>query len=201
MTLRNIAIISLTSLITSACTQANIAQAEVYQIDASHTHVQFSVDRFGFNDVIATFLEVDGTITLDQDSPENSSVSVDISAASVMSGDASRDEAIVTPFWLNVENFPTMHYQSTSIEMISDTQADITGDLTLLGVIKPVILHATLNKIGEDRAARSMAAGFSATAVLNRSDFEMNTALGMVGDEVTIRIETLAHLIEEDAEE
>lgn len=170
--------------------------ADRYEIDPAHTHVQFSVLRFGFNDVIGSFTDVKGTITLDKDAPEKSAVEVVISVASLVSGDATRDQHLSSEFWFNSENFPEMTFQSTAVEVIDETSARVTGDLTLLGVSKPVTLMVTLNKAGQDPASKSQAVGFSVTGSLDRTAFGMNTAAGLVGTDVAIRIETLAHKAE-----
>jgi polyisoprenoid-binding protein YceI len=190
---------ALTALaIIAACSTANTAHAaERYEIDASHTHVQFSVLRFGFADTIGTFTGVSGVISLDSHAPENSSVEVEIDVTSLASGDASREEAVLSKFWFNAGEFATMKFKSTSVELDGENHAHVTGDLTLLGVSKPVTLDVTLNKIGMDPAAKRQAAGFSIIGGLNRLDWGMETAAGFVGTDVAIRIETLAHKIEE----
>ena len=179
---------------TAACAPAGKAMAETrYEIDASHSHIQFSVQRFGFNDVIGAFGDVKGVITLDEEAPENSAVEVEISVASLKSGDATRDEHLASPFWFNQEAFPTITFKSTAVEQIDDKTAKVTGDLTLLGATKPVTLNVMLNKIGPDPATKKEAAGFSVTANLDRTAFGMETAANLIGNDVAIRIEVLAH--------
>jgi polyisoprenoid-binding protein YceI len=195
---RIIAIFSAAGILAAACSTPNTAlAAERYEIDASHTHAQFSVLRFGFADTIGTFTGVSGVISLDSHAPENSSVEVDIDVASLASGDASRDAAVLGKFWFNAGEFATMSFKSTSVELDGENHARVTGDLTLLGVTKPLTLDVTLNKIGMDRAAKKEGAGFSITGVLNRLDWGMETAANFVGTDVAIRIEALAHKIEE----
>lgn len=197
MTARISTVLAVASLLAAACAPATTAQAEDrFEIDPSHTFVQFSVQRFGFNDVIATIPDVKGVITLDQEALENSSVEVEIGVASMASGDATREQALMTPFWFNAEEFPKIAYRSISVERIGDDQADVTGELTILGVTKPIVMRVVFNKIGKDPANKREAVGFSATASLKRSDFGMMTAANLVGDDVAIRIETLAHKME-----
>ena len=181
-----------------ACGSANTAvAADVYEIDPSHTHVQFSIERFGFNDVIGFFPGVKGMVTLDQDAPENSRVEVEIDVASLVSGDATRNQHVTGDFWLNAVEFPMMSFTSTAVTLGSDDTAEVTGDLTLLGHVTPVTLSVKLNKLGTDPSTKGQAAGFSATGMLKRSDFGLETAMGLVGDEVAIRIETLVHKVED----
>ncbi len=197
MTGRRIKLFAVSAILATICAPATTAQAQdQYALDPVHTHVQFSVSRFGFNDVIAAFPDVKGVITLDEGEPENSSVDVEIGVPSLASGDDTRNEHLQGAFWLNGEAFPVISYRSTSVEQLSDTEANVTGELTLLGVTKPVSLHVVLNKIGKDPATKKDAVGFSATASLKRSDFGLMTAANLVGDDVAIRIETLAHKME-----
>ncbi len=197
MTARMFTAFAAASIVAAACSPASKAQAqERYEIDPAHTHVQFSVLRFGFNDVIGTFLDVKGVITLDEETPENSAVEAKIGVASLVSGDDTRDGALLTPFWFDAEKFPAMTYRSTGVDRISENEADVTGELTVHGVTRPVAMHVILNKMGTDPATKKDAVGFSATASLKRSDFGMTTAANLVGDDVAIRIETLAHKVE-----
>ncbi len=192
------AALSTFGFLAAACAPAGQALAEDrYEIDAQHTHVQFSVLRFGFNDIIGTFPGVAGVITLDQGAPENSSVEATISVPSVVSGDETRDGHIQGAAWLNTEEFATMSFTSTAVALHGDNAATVTGDLTLLGVTRPVTLDVTLNKIGPDPATKKEAVGISATASINRLDWGMETAAKFVGTDVAIRIEALAHKVEE----
>jgi len=194
---RFFAALSAAGIVAAACAPASTASAaDRYEIDASHTHVQFSVLRFGFADTIGTFTGVSGAIILDQEAPENSSVEAEIDVTSLMSGDASREQAVLGGFWLNAGEFATMTFKSTSVELDGENHALVTGDLTLLGVTKPVTLDVKLNKIGMDRAAKKEGAGFSITGELNRLDWGLQTAAQFVGTDVAIRIEALAHKTE-----
>lgn len=185
------------AFLAAACVSVNHAEAEErYEIDPAHTHVQFSVRRFGFNDVIGSFPDVKGVIALDQDAPEKSSVEVEIGVASLESGDATRNGHLTSEFWFNAEEHPVMTFKSTAVDVTGDNTANVTGDLTVLGVTKPVTLDVTLNKIGTDPATKGEAVGFSATGLLNRHDFGMSIAENLIGGDVAIRIETLAHKAE-----
>lgn len=170
-----------------------IAAPETYVVDASHTHVQFSVKRFGFNYIIGEFKDLSGSLTLDEDAPDTSTVSAEIKTESLESGDDVRNGHVMGEFWFDVANHPTITFISTGIELTGDDAAIITGDLTIKGVTKPVSLDAKLNRIGVDPASKRKAAGFSATANLSRSAFGMSIAEKLIGDDVAIRIELLAH--------
>lgn len=183
----------LTSLVIAIAFAAPALAAENYAIDPSHSVVQFSVDRFGFNKVLGQVPVIEGVVALDEKAPAKSAVNVKLDLAGLWSGDATRDEHVKGPRWFDVENFATASFASTAVRRTGDNAAEVDGVLSLHGVDAPVTLKVTLNKRGDDPASKKEAAGFSATALLKRSDFGMTTALGLVGDEVTIIIEALAH--------
>lgn len=183
----------MTAFCIAAMIAAPASAGENYTIDPTHTVVQFSVDRFGFNKVMGQAPIIDGVISLDDGAPEKSAVNVKLNLAGLTSGDATRDDHVKGPLWFNVEKFATASFVSTVVRPIGANAAEVDGVLSLHGAEAPVMLTVTLNKRGADPATKKQAAGFSATARLKRSDFGMTTALGMVGDEVTITIEALAH--------
>jgi polyisoprenoid-binding protein YceI len=164
--------------------------AESYTIDETHAHAAFRVSHLGFSHTLGQFKDITGTIEFDETEPVNSSVSVTIATASVDSANEARDEHLRKADFLNVEAFPTMTFTSTSIEVTGEKTAKISGDLTLLGVTKPVVLEASLNGSGPHPFDPSkIIAGFSATTEINRSDFGMTYASPAIGETVEIMIE------------
>ncbi|MFQ5346415.1 MAG: YceI family protein [Rhodothalassiaceae bacterium] len=170
--------------------------ADLYELDPAHTEVAFAVDRFGFNKVLGDFTDATGRLLLDVDNPQASTIEARIGTASLDTGDAERDRHVAGPFWLNTGAFPEIRFRSTAVERTGENTARVTRDLSLLGVTQPVVMEVTLNRMGTDPATKRAAVGFSAKARLMRSAFGSKTALGMVGDAVTIRIEALAHKVE-----
>ncbi len=173
-------------------TTAAQAEIEQYKFDTVHTQIIFFVDHLGFSKSEGEFIDFDGGFTFDRGQPENSSVEVTIQTVSIDMDDEKWDEHMKNEDFFNVEKFPTMTFKSTGIEVTGENTANITGDLTLLGVTKPVVLNVTHNKSGKHPFGEKYAAGFSATASLKRSDFGMTYGLPMVGDDVEIRIEVEA---------
>lgn len=100
--------------------------------------------------------------------------------------------------FFDVENHPEMTFKSTAVEVTGEDTANITGDLTILGVSKPVTLAVKHNKSGEHPFNGKFMSGFSATTTINRSEWGMNYGLPAVGDAVEIRIEVEG--IREDGE-
>lgn len=168
------------------------AEPVAYDIEQAHADVNFSVDHLGFSDTLGRFNEVAGTIMIDQENPANSSVSVTIQAASIDTNHAKRDEHLRAADFFNVAEYPTIAFESTDVEVTGENTAKVTGDFTMLGVTKPVTLDVTLNALKEHPIPSYngvMAAGFSATGTIVRSEYGMDAYVPAVGDEVAIVLE------------
>lgn len=162
---------------------------EHYTFDKAHTQILFFVNHLGFSNSQGEFLDYDGYFNFDRENPANSIVDVTIQTASIDMDDEAWDNHLKNADFFNVEKFPTMTFKSTAIKVTGKDTADITGDLTLLGVTKPVTLKVIHNKSDKHAFSGKFVAGFSATATLKRSDFGMNYGLPAVGDDVNIMIE------------
>tara|TARA_B100001179_G_scaffold195790_1_gene154172 strand:- start:104 stop:691 length:588 start_codon:yes stop_codon:yes gene_type:complete len=169
------------------------AAPETYVFDASHTAVEFQIDHFGFSSPTGKWMSVDGTLTLDEEDPAASSVSLTIDVAEVVTGVPDLDAHLKKEDFFYVDEYPTATFESESVELTGEDTAEVTGMLTLRGVTKPVTLDVKLNKIGENMMGKKTA-GFSATTTLLRSDFNMDTYAPGLSDEVTLMIETEANL-------
>lgn len=182
-------------LMAAALFVAAPAQAEIvkYTLEKPHTQILFSVNHLGFSNSTGMFHDFDGTIDYDTANIENSKVDVTIKAASVDMGTKPWDDHVKNADLLNVEKFPDITFKSTSVKKTGENTADITGDLTVLGVTKPVVLKTVQNKVGTHPMKGTAHAGFSATTTFKRSEFGVNYGLPNVGDEVTVRLEVEAH--------
>jgi polyisoprenoid-binding protein YceI len=174
-----------------AAAPAAYAASELFSVNKPHTIVAFSVDRLGLTKMLGSFSKVDGEFSLDRDNPAASTVSLTIETASIYTGFEARDKHLRSPDFFNVQEFPQMKFVSTKIERTGDKTAKVTGDLTLLGVAKPVTLDVVLNGIKQDAKTQKDLAGFSAKGTLKRSDFGMKYLMGAIGDEVTLMLEVL----------
>lgn len=163
-----------------------------YGFDKAHTQILFFVSHLGFSMSQGEFLDYDGAIMFDDQHPEKSSVDVTIQTSSIDMDDEKWDEHMKSKDFFDVENFPTMTFKSTSVELSGDKVANIVGDLTILGVTKPVTLATTYNKSDIHPYSGKFVSGFSATTNVKRSDFGMTYGLPGVGDDIEIRIEVEA---------
>jgi polyisoprenoid-binding protein YceI len=161
-----------------------------YDIDAGHSAVIFSWNHFGFTNPSARFDKIEGSVQLDKTDLTKSSVSVTLPLDSLDTGVAKLDEHLKTADFFDAAKYPTITFKSTKVEKVGDNGLKITGDLTIHGVTKPVVLDAKVNKIGlfEMGPFKAEAAGFDATTTIKRSDFGVNKYVPAVSDEIPVRI-------------
>lgn len=179
-----------TLLAAALISTAAIATAEPvkYQLDASHSQVLFSYEHLGFSTTYGLFSGFDGNIMFDQEDPANSSVTVSMPLASMITGWEKRFGHFMSPDFFDAAEGETVSFTSTSIELTGESTAKITGDLSLNGTTKSVVLDAVLNKMGAHPMAKTDWAGFSATTTLVRSEFGLGKFAPYVGDEVSINL-------------
>lgn len=168
------------------------AAQESYSFDKAHTQILFNVSHLGFSQSWGEFLDYDGHILFNEEDPKNSEVNITIKTASIDMDDEKWDEHMKNEDFFDVEKFPEMSFKSNAIDITGDNTANIKGDLTILGVTKPVTLETKFNKAGKHAFSGKYVAGFSATTQINRSDYGMDYGLPLVGDEVNIILEVEA---------
>lgn len=166
-----------------------------YTMDPYHTYVQFEVDHLSVSRMRGRFDKTSGKFTLDQ-AAKTGSLDVTIQTASVSTGDndrgsrpRARDEHLRAADFFNVAEFPTMTFKSTLVVFKGDQPGSIEGNITLLGVTKPVTLHIERWKcMAHPQSKREMCGG-NATGTVKRSDFGMKFGVPAVGDELALWIE------------
>lgn len=178
------------------------APAGVYALDPTHAILQTSVLHNSISNYTVRFNKIDSKVTLDPANLENSTVEFTVDPTSVdanfpgdyagthaNSGFRNWNEDIANnPAHLNARQFGQVTFKSTKVTKTGDRTADVTGDLTFLGVTKPVTFKATFNgEIESHPFLQVPAIGFAAEGTFKRTDFGM--ALGYVGDEVTVRFD------------
>jgi len=173
------------------------AHAQTYDIDPAHSHVGFDVKHMMISTVHGRFNTFSGTATLDDAHPAKDKLEVSVDTASIDTDQPKRDAHLKSADFFDVAQFPKMTFVSKKVKSAGKGKLTVTGDLTLHGVTKSVVLHVTdLSKpmVGPDK---KMHRGASATATINRQDFgiKWNKSMGakasdvMVGDEVKIIID------------
>jgi len=168
------------------------AEAADYQIDPTHTHILFMVNHLGFANMVGLFTDFSGKISFDPKNINASAVSVTINTASLDTQYAQRNKDLKGADWFNVAEFPTMTFVGKKYIKKDDKSGTVIGDLTLLGVTRPVSLDVTLNKMGINPLDKKEEVGFSARGMIKRSDFGMKTFIPAIGDEVRILLDVEA---------
>ena len=175
------------------------AKAADYTIDTSHAFANFNVNHLGYSTMLGRFNKFTGNISFDQTNVAASKVNVTIETASIDTNHQKRDDHLRSPDFFNVAEFPTMTFASKKVEKTGDKTGLVTGDLTLLGVTRPVTLNVTFNKAAvhpfdgaKPASQQRFVVGFSATGSIKRSDFGMKYALPAVGDTINIQLEAEA---------
>lgn len=166
--------------------------ADKMEIDPAHTNIAFMIDHLGYSMMLGRFADFDIALAFDQNQVGNSTLAVSVKTESLTTFHAKRDEHLRSPDFFNTAEFPEMTFTSTAIEQTGDNTGKVTGDLTLLGVTKPVTLDVTFNKAAPHPFNKKMTVGFSARGMLKRSDFGMAYGLPAIGDDVELIIEAEA---------
>ena len=164
------------------------AQAEQWVLDSSHSQIVFSYDHLGFSTTFGMFSGFAGEITFDPENPEAGSVTVEIPTQSLITGWPQRDAHFLSADFFDAEAAPAITFTSTAIEVTGENTANITGDLTMNNVTNPVVLETTFNGVGQHPQNQRPLTGFTATATIVRSDWDMGQFAPFVGDEVSLEI-------------
>lgn len=165
--------------------------AATYTLDPTHTQVVFSWNHFGFSNPTAQFGTIAGTLDFDAAKPTQSKVEVSIDMNSLNTNVPKLDEHLKKADFFDVEKFPQATFKSTKVEKGKDAKhLKVTGDLTVHGVTKPVVLDVTINRVGEHPMRKVPAVGFDASGSLKRSDFGVGAFVPNVSDEISLRITT-----------
>lgn len=169
---------------------ATPAFADHYEFDKPHTNILFHINHLGMSDMIGLMNTFDGSFEFDPAKPEVSKIDVTIKPSGIRTSSEALDKELQGEKWFNTAKYPTMHFVSTSVKPTGKDTGDVTGDLTMLGVTKPVTLHVHLNKADYHPMTKMFVAGFSAETTIKRSDFGMTAYIPLVGDEVRIEVQT-----------
>jgi polyisoprenoid-binding protein YceI len=166
------------------------AEVETYKIDATHSSVGYSL-RHILSKFTSNFTKLEGTITVDRADLEKSSVEATIDVAALNTASEGRDKHIKGEDFFDTAKFPTATFKSKSWKKTGENTFDVTGDLTLKGVTKEVVLKTTLLGFGEGMKPGSILSGWEATTTIKKSDFNMAGPAMLqkaLGDEVAISI-------------
>jgi polyisoprenoid-binding protein YceI len=188
--------IALAILATTAAAPA-LAAPESYVLDPVHSQPWFQTSHMGMTHQLGSFVKSSARVTIDREA-KSGSVDVTIDAASVRTFDATRLDAIVKgEKFFNVEKFPTITFKSTSMKFVGDRVVGVDGELTMLGVTRPVALTIVTLTCGPQPFNQKPMCGGEATATIRRSEWGMTAGLPLApGDEVKLIIPIEAYKAE-----
>jgi polyisoprenoid-binding protein YceI len=175
----------------AAAGTAAFAAPVTYQMDPAHTDVIAQWSHFGFSNPSMHFGQADGVLVYDADNVAASSVQVTLPLSSMNSFTAKFDEHLRSADFFDAAKFPSASFKSTQVETAGEGRLKVTGELTIKGITKPVVLDVTLNKVGENMM-KQPTIGFDAVTTIKRTDFDVGMYAPAVSDEVRIRITTEA---------
>ncbi len=165
-----------------------------YKLDPTHTDVLVQWNHMGFSNPTAHFGNADGTLVYDAADVGKSSVEVTLPLSGLNSFTAKFDEHLRSADFFDAAKFPTATFKSTKVEAAGTNKLTVTGDLTVKGQTKPVVLDVTVNGAGEHPMMKVPSVGFDATTTIKRSDFGLGAYAPAVSDDVKIRITTEASI-------
>jgi len=165
------------------------AEVHKYAIDPSHTSVVFKITHLGFSPVYGQFAKSQGSFTIDEAKPEKSAFDVTVFTDSVNTHEAKRDKHLRSPDFFNSKQNPKITLKSKSVKKTGEDTYDITADLTLNGVTKPVSFAFKRFRTGQDPYGKVRTGGETSFKI-KRSEFKMNYMQGenQLSDEVEILI-------------
>jgi polyisoprenoid-binding protein YceI len=160
-----------------------------YSLDKNHANILFGVSHLGFSTYYSRFNDFDATLDFNPKNPEQSRLNVTIKTASADANNPKMETKYDGAKFFQTARYPVATFTSSGIKQLSNNTGTVTGDLTLLGVTKPVTLNVTFNGAGMNPFAGVHTLGFSATGSFKRSDFGMTEYLPAVGDDVQLMIQ------------
>ena len=180
---------TLAALVLGSILSSGTALAADYVIDqeGQHAFVNFKISHLGYSWLYGTFKDFDGTFSYDQAQPEASKVNVTLRTASLDSNHAERDKHLRSADFLNTSKHPKATFASTKVVSTGEGSAAITGDLTLNGVTKEVVINADFIGEGNDPWG-GYRAGFEGKTTLKLTDFGIKTSLGPASESVELTL-------------
>ena len=163
------------------------AKAGSYKVESYHTQVGFSISHFGFTNYSGLFSGATGTLRLDPARLGTSKLDISIPVESITTTVTKLNDELKGDKWFDTAKFPQATFVSTQV-VASTGGATVTGNLTLHGITKPVVLHVRFIGAGVNPLDKAYTVGFEATGTIKRSDFGVTTYLPAVGDEVQLTI-------------
>ena len=178
-------------LVALLATVSGLAFADTYTIDPGHTYPSFEADHMGVSLWRGKFTKTSGTVTLDQ-AAKTGSLDIALDPASIDFGHAKMNEHARGPDMFNVEKYPTITYKAKSFKFDGDKPVAVNGELTMLGVTKPVVLTINKFKCIMHPMLKKEVCGGDASAEFKRTDFGLSYATPRFAPDVKLQIQVEA---------
>jgi polyisoprenoid-binding protein YceI len=163
------------------------AAADEYKVDPIHSSVIFRVKHLGLGYIYGRFNDIGGTVSIDEKTPARLSLDVQVKAEAIDTNNAARDKHLRGPDFFNTKEFPTITFKSKQVKLLKDNKYEVTGDLTLHGVTKPVTVELRRIGAGTDPTGTHRT-GFETYFSVRRSDFGMDFMTKMIGDDIWLLV-------------
>jgi polyisoprenoid-binding protein YceI len=170
----------------------SVGAADTYTIDPTHTYPSFEIGHMGFSIQRGFFGKTRGNIIIDWEN-KTGSIDVEIDAASIYTGDATRDENLRSENFFDVANYPTITYKSSQFEFQDNRLVRVKGELSIRGIGNPVELTISHFECGFNLLKLAYGCGADAITAIQRSDYAIVSFLPPVGDQVWLRIQVEAY--------
>jgi len=167
-----------------------------FPLDIKHASIKFSINYLWLSKITGHFKDFSGTFTINDENITNCTVTLNINTESVDTQHGPTNVRLRSEDFFNVQKFAAMNFSSTAMERTGGATAKMTGNLTLRGVTKPIILDITINQALDVQPSGAKLENFTAHGTIKRSDFGMKSMLWAVNDMIELNIEVTASNIE-----
>ena len=188
---------TLLAALLAAATATAFADPVTYQLDPAHTNVVASWNHLGFSNPVMHFGDAEGTLVYDAEDVGASSVTVTLPVAGLDGFTDAFNQHLLSAELFDAAKYPQITFASTRVEAAGEGKLKVTGDLTIKGVTREVVLDATLNGAGPHPMAGREAIGFDAVGTVKRSEFGLGYAVPAVSDRLVLRVTTEGVVLEE----
>lgn len=166
----------------------------LFTIDPLHSVIEFSVGHLNISLVKGRFSEVRGTIDLDPQDPERSSITAQAATESIYTGSSKRDAHLRSADFFNAAIYPFITFESTQLQLVDQTHCWLGGNLSLHGIVRPITFQVTYTGMSRDPLTDAWRIGLSATTKIDRREYGMNFSsklaegIALIGNETRIDI-------------